>query len=172
MANPLIGEIRLFAGNFAPVGWFLCQGQMLAIADFDTLFTLIGTTYGGDGQTTFALPDLRGQVPVHQGSGPGLSARLIGERGGAETVTLSSAQMPAHRHTPMGTSAPASAAAGPGGGLLAATAISVYGRGTPDAPLAPAAIAPAGGGQPHDNMAPFLALNYIISAFGIFPSQV
>ncbi len=172
MASPFIGELRLFAGNFAPAGWFLCQGQLLAIADFDTLFTLIGTTYGGDGQTTFALPDLRGRVPVHQGSGPGLSSQVIGEQGGAETVTLSTAQMPAHSHTQMATLAPASAAAGPGGGLLAVTAIKVYGIGAPSTAMAPGAIAPAGGGQPHDNMAPFLALNYIISAFGIFPSQV
>lgn len=171
MATPFIGEIRLFAGNFAPLGWFFCHGQLLAIADHDTLFVLIGTIYGGDGQTTFALPDLRGQVPVHQGSGAGLTARLIGERGGAETVTLSTAQLPAHQHTQVGTLAPASAAAGPGGGVLAATAINVYGSGAPNVALAPAAIAPAGGGQPHDNMAPFLALNYIIAAFGIFPSQ-
>ncbi len=171
MANPYIGEIRLFGGNFAPNGWAFCQGQLVAISENVTLFSLIGTTYGGDGQTTFALPDLRGRVPVHQGQGPGLSPRMMGELGGSETVTLSAAQMPPHTHTLMASSATANAATGPSGGLLAATAINVYGTSPPTQPMAAAAITPTGGGQAHDNMAPYLAVNYIISLFGIYPQQ-
>ena len=172
MSNPYIGEIRLFAGNFAPLGWAFCQGQLVSIADNDTLFSLIGTTYGGDGQQTFGLPDLRGRVPVHQGSGPGLSTRVIGELAGTETVTLTTANLPAHSHALVATSAPASTAAGPAGGVLASASVKVYGSGAPGTPLAAAAIAAtSGGGQPHQNMAPFLALNYIISLFGIYPQQ-
>ncbi len=171
MAQPYVGEIRLFAGNFAPSGWALCQGQIVAIAENDVLFTLIGTTYGGDGQSTFALPDLRGRVPLHQGNGASLSSRTIGQTGGTEQVQLSNGQMPAHTHTLLASSAPAQAAAAPSGSLLAATAVNVYGTGTPTTPMAPVAIAPSGGAQPHDNMAPFLVMNYIISLFGIFPSQ-
>ena len=172
MSNPYVGEIRLFAGNFAPLGWALCQGQLLSIAENDTLFSLIGTTYGGDGQQTFGLPDLRGRVPLHQGNGPGLSPRAIGELAGAETVTLTTAQLPAHSHSLVATSAPASATAGPAGGVLASASVKVYGSGAPSTAMAAAAISPtSGGGQPHQNMAPFLALNYIISLFGIYPQQ-
>jgi len=171
MSNPYIGEIRLFAGNFAPAGWAFCQGQLMSIAENDALFSLIGTTYGGDGQQTFGLPDLRGRVPVHQGSGPGLSTRTIGELAGTETVTLTSANLPVHSHALLATSAPASAAAGPAGGVLASASVKVYGSGAPGTPLAAAAIAASGGGLPHQNMAPFLALNYIISLFGIYPQQ-
>jgi microcystin-dependent protein len=171
MSDPYIGEIRLFAGNFAPNGWALCQGQLVPISENTTLFQLIGTTYGGDGQSTFALPDLRGRVPLHQGQGPGLSGRVVGQSGGSEQVTLTQAQMPAHTHAEMGSKAAAQAAAGPSGSVPAATAINVYGIGQPTTPMAASAVAPAGGGQPHDNMAPFLAMNYIISLFGIFPVQ-
>lgn len=171
MATPYIGEVRLFAGNFAPAGWALCQGQLLPIADNDVLFTLIGTTYGGDGQNTFALPDLRGRVPVHQGTGAGLSTRQMGEMGGSETVTLTLAQLPVHDHAVVGTSDPANAAVGPSGGVMAGTAVNAYGRSSPNVPMAPQALAPAGAGQAHNNMAPFLALSYIISLFGIYPSQ-
>lgn len=171
MSNPYFGEIRLFAGNFAPLGWAFCHGQLVSIAENDALFNLIGTTYGGDGQQTFALPDLRGRVPVHQGSGPGLSPRSIGEQAGAEAVTLTSVQLPAHSHSLVATSAPASATAGPAGGVLATASVKLYGNGAPGSPMANAAISPSGGSQPHDNMAPFLALNYIISLFGIYPQQ-
>lgn len=171
MSNPYVGEIRLFAGNFAPNGWALCQGQLVAISENETLFQLIGTTYGGDGQTTFALPDLRGRVPMHQGAGPGLSPRSIGEMAGSETVTLTALQMPQHSHALVASSAAASSGAGPNGGQLAISSVNLYGSGTPGTPMAAAAIAPVGSGQPHDNMAPFLGLNYIISVFGIFPQQ-
>lgn len=171
MANPYVGEIRLFAGNFAPNGWALCQGQLMAIAENIVLFQLIGTTYGGDGQNTFALPDLSGRVPVHQGQGPGLSPRVIGEKGGTETVTLTAAQMPAHSHTLVASSAAAQAAAGPSGSVLAATSVNLYDTNPPTTAMAGAAIGPAGGSQPHENRAPFVAMNYIISLFGIFPSQ-
>ena len=171
MAEPFVGEIRLFAGNFAPSGWALCQGQLVAIAQNDVLFSLIGTTYGGDGQNTFALPDLSGRVPLHQGTGPGLSNRVIGERGGSEQVTLSKPQMPVHRHTLMASSTAAQAAAGPSGSVLAVTAVNLYGSSPPTMPMATGAVAPVGGAQPHDNMAPFVAISYIISLFGIYPSQ-
>lgn len=172
MSTPYIGEIRLFAGSFAPLGWALCQGQLLAIAENETLFNLIGTTYGGDGEQSFGLPDLRGRVPIHQGAGPGRSPRFIGELGGTEAVTLSDAQLPAHSHTVFATTAPASATAGPAGGVLATASVPLYGSTVSGTTLAPAAITPASGGnQPHENMAPFLALNYIISLYGIFPQQ-
>ena len=172
MSNPYVGEIRLFGGSFAPAGWALCQGQLVSIAENEVLFTLIGTTYGGDGQETFGLPDLRGRVPLHQGNGPGLSPRVIGERAGAETVTLSTQQLPAHSHTLVATTATASATAGPAAGVLATASVKLYGTGAPGTTLANAAIAPASGGnQPHENMAPFLAIHYIISLYGIFPSQ-
>jgi len=170
MSNPYIGEIRLFAGTFAPNGWALCQGQLLSIAQNDALFNLIGTTYGGDGQSTFALPDLRGRVPTHQGTGPGLSPRVIGGLGGSESVTLTPAQLPSHNHTLTATTAAASSAAGPSGSVLATSSVALYGSGA-QVPMANAAITASGGGQPHENMAPYLGLNYIISLFGIFPSQ-
>ena len=171
MSDPYIGEIRLFAGNFAINGWAFCDGSFLPIANFDALFNLIGTTYGGDGQNTFALPDLRGRVPIHLGQGSGLSNRVIGQQGGSETATLTITHYPAHRHavaagTGVGTAPPA-------GGVLAANSVNVYGAGTPNIPMAAQAIGPTPGGaaQPHNNMAPSLGLNYIISLFGIFPQQ-
>ncbi len=171
MAEPFIGEIRLFAGGFAPLGWAMCQGQTLPIADNDALFSLIGTTYGGDGQNTFSLPDLRGRVPLHQGAGPGLSNRVMGQSGGSEQVTLTAAQMPAHSHGMVASSASAQTAAGPSGNLLGTTKINMYGSGSPTTPMGAGAITPTGGGQPHGNMAPFLGMNYIIALFGIFPSR-
>lgn len=170
MSDPYVGEIRLFAGNFAPVGWALCQGQLVAIAENDVLYSLIGTTYGGDGQNTFALPDLRGRVPVHQGQGPGLSQRTMGQTGGTETVTLQSGQTPAHSHPALASTATASLGA-PGGNLLAATTGSTYGTGPATTPMASGAITSAWGNpQPHENMAPTLTVNYIISLYGIYPS--
>ena len=169
MANPFVGEIRMFAGNFAPLGWAQCDGSLQAISQNFTLFNLIGTTYGGDGQQSFALPDLRGRVPLHQGSGSGLSPRTIGEQGGSETVALVAAQMPQHRHQLQANSALASGAGGPGG-VLAATAVNLYGSGPPTVAMAGVALTPLGAGQAHENMAPFVAINYIISLFGVFPS--
>lgn len=171
MADPFVGEVRLFAGNYAPNGWALCQGQLMPIAENVVLFQLIGTTYGGDGQNTFALPDLRGRVPLHQGNGPGLSNRVIGQAGGSEQVALTAPQMPAHTHAQMASKAPAQAAAGPSGSVLAAATVNLYGNGPPTTPMAGNAIALDGGGQPHSNMAPYLAMNYIIALFGVFPSQ-
>jgi microcystin-dependent protein len=166
MSQPSVGEIRLFAGNFAPLNWAFCDGQVLSIAQNDVLFELIGTTYGGDGQSTFALPDLRGRVPVHQGNG-----YVQGESGGQETVTLSAGQMPVHGHAMYASTSPASATQGPSGLLGSSAAMRLYGSGAPNMAMDPNALAQAGGGQPHENMPPFVALNYIISLFGIFPSQ-
>ena len=171
MAQPYVGEIRLFAGNFAPVGWLFCDGQQLAIAGNETLFNLIGTTYGGDGQNTFAVPDLRGRVPLHQGSGPGLSARVIGETAGSETATLNVQQMPAHTHALSATNAAATPAAGVTGVLASSATTQFYGPGPAINPMAAGAISAKGSSQPHDNMAPFVAVSFIISLFGIYPSQ-
>ena len=170
MADPFIGEIRMFAGNFAPVGWAFCDGQLQSIANNTALFALIGTYYGGDGVNTFALPDLRGRVPIAQGTGAVLTARVIGERVGTETVTLTSAQMPAHTHTQIASSSPASTSAGPSGMPATPASAAIYGA-TPNTDFAAAAVAGAGGGQPHDNMAPFTALNFIIALYGIFPTR-
>lgn len=166
MSNPFVGEIRLFAGNFAPVGWALCQGQLMPISENPTLFQLIGTTYGGDGQSSFALPDLRGRVPLHQGAG-----FVIGQTSGVEEVTLTSAQVPAHGHTLEAAASAASAGSGPSGSLLAVASVNVYGSGAPTMAMAAQGLSSAGGSQPHSNMAPYAVLNYIISLFGIFPSQ-
>jgi microcystin-dependent protein len=158
-----VGEIRMFAGNFAPAGWMFCEGQLLPISENETLFQLIGTTYGGDGEATFALPDLRGRIPIHQGSG-----FILAETGGAEEITLTVNQIPAHTHALI-----ASTAAGgpnPGGSLLAtSTAIDIYRESTASVPLAAASIGPVGGSQPHTNFQPYLCVNFIISLFGIFP---
>lgn len=166
MANPYIGEIRMFAGNFAPQYWSFCDGSVLSISENEVLFTLLGTTYGGDGVTTFALPDLRGRVPVHQGNGTAL-----GQSAGTESVTLNGQQLPIHSHTLMGTSASATATA-PGGQLLASVSSGeVYINDTPGAALNAASLSGSGGSQPHENRMPFQAINYIIATTGIYPSQ-
>ena len=170
MSSPFIGEIRMFGGNFAPAGWAFCDGSLIPISENDALFNLIGTTYGGDGQTTFALPDLRSRVPVHMGTGPSLSPRLIGETGGVETVMLNTQQIPAHTHAPVGSSAAANRA-DPAGGFWATWADAQFSDQAPNAPVSAGAIPTVGGGQPHDNMLPFLTINFILSLFGIFPSQ-
>ena len=166
MSNPFVGEIRLFAGTFAPLGWAFCDGQLLSIAQNEVLFNLIGTTYGGDGQNTFALPDLRGRVPVHQGNG-----YVVGQSGGAETVTLTAAQMPPHQHAMHASTNAASTAHGPSEVLGSSAAMRFYGTGTPNMAMDPNALTAVGGNQPHENMPPFVAINYIVSMFGIFPSQ-
>lgn len=171
MASPFIGEIRLFAGNFAPRSYAFCDGQLVPIAQYDALFNLIGTTYGGDGETTFALPDLRGRVPVHQGTGPGSSTVTIGEMSGVETVTLTSNTLPAHTHALLATDAPAGATAGPAGNVLATASAPLYAAGASDEPMAAAAVGASGGSQPHDNMAPFLCIHFIIALEGVFPSR-
>ena len=173
MANPFVGEIRMFAGNFPPVGWAFCDGSLLSISENEVLFVLIGTTYGGDGQVTFALPDLRGRVPVHQGQGPGLSNRVIGQLSGTENVTLIAGQLPAHTHVLNATATAAASSNGVAGSLTGAVAAGtqIYGSAPGGAPMAASALTSTGGNQPHNNMAPFLSVNFIISLFGIFPSQ-
>ena len=170
-AEPFIGEIMLFAGWFPPNGWADCNGQLLSIAQNTALFSLLGTTFGGDGQVTFALPDLRGRVPMHLGQGPGLSSRAMGEMGGAEAVTLLEAQIPAHTHV---------ARADTGNGTISSpigafpardpAGSPAYGAGSAGA-LAPAAIAATGGSQPHSNVQPFTVIRYCICLQGIYPSQ-
>jgi len=164
MSQSYVGEIRMFAGNFAPVGWALCNGALLQIDENEVLFQLIGTTYGGDGQNTFALPNLQSRVPVHVG--PGFAQ---GQSGGAETVTLTTSQIPAHTHVPQ--AAASGNQASPAGGLWGGTTSALYTAAAPDSPMNPAAIGSAGGSQPHDNMLPFQVINFIISLFGVFPSQ-
>lgn len=170
MPDPYIGEIRLFGGTFAPQGWALCDGQLLAISANEALYALLGTTYGGDGQTTFALPDLRGRVPVHQGQGPGLSNRALGEAGGTETVTLVGPELPAHAHT-LAANSGTGTQSNPAGNVWAAGPTAFIGPGSADLTMAGPAVGPAGGSQPHDNMLPFQAVNFIIALEGIFPSQ-
>jgi microcystin-dependent protein len=165
MAQPYVGEIRIFAGNFAPAGWMFCEGQLLPISENETLFQLIGTTYGGDGESTFALPDLRGRIPIHQGIGFPLA-----ETGGAEEITLTVSQIPAHSHPLLGSGATGSQAS-PQGSLLASSAvITPYAPETSGVAMAPTAITAVGGSQPHTNFQPYLCVNFIISLFGIFPS--
>jgi microcystin-dependent protein len=155
----------MFAGNFAPAGWMFCNGQLLPIDQYNTLFNLIGTTYGGDGQSTFALPDLQGRLPVHQGNG-----FTMAQAGGTETVTLTTAQVPSHPHPFLG-SPSNGAQKNPGGNVVAKiVAGSAYFQGTPTDPLAPGSIANDGGSQPHDNFQPYLCVSFIISLFGVFPS--
>lgn len=172
MSSPYIGEIRMFGGNFAPAGWALCDGQTLAIAENDSLFTLIGTTYGGDGQATFNLPDLRSRVPVHQGTLAGTGSTYdLGQNGGEENVTLTVNQIPAHVHPAWCNSASASSPS-PAGGVWAAGNVVAFTPGAnANANMNPGVAGIAGGSQPHDNMVPFLTINFIISLFGVFPSQ-
>jgi microcystin-dependent protein len=167
MSSPFIGEIRMFGGNFAPAGWAFCDGSLIPISENDTLFTLIGTTYGGDGETTFALPNLQSRIPIHQG--PGFT---LGQTGGVESVTLTTNQIPSHSHVPQANNA-AGTQASPANGLWASTSPSInnYSNVAPSLNMDPAAIGISGGSQPHDNMVPFLAVNFILSLFGIFPSQ-
>jgi microcystin-dependent protein len=164
-----IGEIRMFAGNFAPAGWAFCNGQLLSIAENDALFSLIGTTYGGDGQVTFALPDLRSRAPVHFGTGQTGTTWTLGESAGTEEVTLTVNQIPAHTHAPGASGSGGSDS--PAGGVPARNAAGVpqYGT-TANASLAAGALLPVGGSQPHNNMQPYLGINFIISLFGIFPT--
>jgi len=165
MSQPFIGEIRMFPGNFAPAGWAFCNGALMDISQNDALFALIGTTYGGDGQTTFALPDLRSRIPIHQG--PGF---VLAQNGGAETVTLTGSQLPAHTHVPQAV-IPSGSQAGPGGAAWAQSALDQFSTNAPTTAMAPGALSLAGSSQPHDNMMPFLTINFILSLFGIFPSQ-
>lgn len=165
MAQPYVGEIRMFAGNFAPAGWMFCEGQLLPISENETLFQLIGTTYGGDGESTFALPDLRGRIPIHFGNG-----FILAETGGAEEITLTVNQIAAHSHPFLASSNNALQANGTGNVLAQPTSIDTY-RATPaNTPLSPTVVSAVGGSQPHTNFQPYLCVDFIISLFGIFPS--
>ena len=166
MAQPYVGEIRLFAGNFAPAGWMFCDGQLLPISENETLFNLIGTTYGGDGQSTFRLPDLRGRVPIHQGNG-----FVLAQNGGVESVTLNVNQIPVHSHSFMATSSNANDANASGNVAAQVTAGFPYLNAPPTVAMAASSISNTGGSQPHDNFQPYLCIEFIISLFGIFPSQ-
>jgi microcystin-dependent protein len=167
MAQPYVGEIRMFAGNFAPAGWMFCEGQLLPISEYETLFNLIGTTYGGDGQSTFALPDLRGRIPIHQGNG-----FILAETGGAEEITLTVQQIAAHSHAMLATTSLASATSPTNNvpALTQASTITPYGTDGPLGTLSPQALGSVGGSQPHTNFQPYLCVDFIISLFGIFPS--
>ena len=168
MAQPYVGEIRLFAGNFAPAGWMFCSGQLLSISENETLFQLIGTTYGGDGQSTFALPDLRGRLPLHQGNGA-----VLAETGGQEAVTLTTSQIPAHSHPMLASTNPGVASNAQNNVLSSSPSINLYIEGqAPTNSMNGLVISPVGGSQPHSNFQPYLCINYIISLFGIFPSPV
>jgi len=170
-----IGEIRMFGGNFAPRGWALCDGQLLSISQNSALFSILGTTYGGDGRTTFGLPDLRGRAPVHAGTGPGLTPRRLGEKGGAETVVLSLAQLPAHNHTvQLNADSTVATSHRPQDKLPARNAAGTpqYGENANSALNGAAvSIGNAGGGQAHQNMQPYNTVNYIICLVGVFPSR-
>ena len=171
-ADPLLGEIMLVPYNFAPRGWTLCQGQLLAISSNTALFSLLGTTYGGDGRTTFGLPELRGRYAMSSGTGPGLSPRSLGQRSGAEQVTLSETQMPSHTHTPqLRASEEASDTGKPEGNVLASGPVYHTGAATHDMGSSSITSANAGGGQSVNNMPPFLVLNYCIALQGVFPSR-
>ena len=167
MAQPYVGEIRMFAGNFAPAGWMFCEGQLLPISENETLFQLIGWSYGGDGQSTFALPDLRGRLPLHQGNGFSVT-----NTGGAEEVTLTVPQMPSHTHALLGSTAIASSSdpAGNIGAKITTASVFAYGTDNPKTTLSPQTVGPVGGSQPHTNFQPYLCIDFIISLFGIFPS--
>ena len=165
MAQPYVGEIRMFGGNFAPAGWNFCDGSLLPISEFETLFNLIGTTYGGDGQSTFALPDLRGRLPIHFGNG-----FVLAETGGAEEITLTVSQIPAHTHPFLATSG-SPGTTNPQGAVLAVPTASIYNSGTNPVGMAAGVISTTGGSQPHSNFQPYLCIDFIISLFGIFPSQ-
>jgi microcystin-dependent protein len=179
MSDPFVGEIRMFGGSFAPAGWAFCDGALMPISENETLFALIGTTYGGDGQETFALPDFRGRVPLHQGNSP-VGTFQIGQNAGTETVTLTSNQIPSHSHAVNASNALPPPAVGAinvtntGNTWVPASPVpkpKLYAAAAAMVPMAANSVQPAGGNQPHDNMAPYLAVNFIISLFGIFPTQ-
>lgn len=166
MAQPYVGEIRMFAGNFAPAGWMFCEGQLLPISENETLFQLIGTTYGGDGESTFALPDLRGRIPIHQGNG-----FILAETGGAEEITLTVSQIPAHSHALLAAGGAGGSQVSPGGTVPAASFnVTSYLNDATTGAMNAGAITAVGGSQPHTNFQPYLCVSFIVSLFGIFPS--
>src|SRR5216683_7420794 len=172
MGEPFVGEIRMFGGTFAPAGWAMCQGQAMAISENDTLFNLIGTTYGGDGQETFQLPDLQGRCPIHAGQGPGITQNYqLGEEVGVESVTLTTNQIPIHSHAFVASTS-AAASTDPTNQVIAQSSqIHMFTQDVTNKQMNTNALTPFGGSQPHDNMMPYLVITFIISLFGVFPSQ-
>ncbi len=173
MSEPFIGEIKMFAGNFAPRNYAFCDGQLLAISQNDALFALLGTTYGGDGRTTFGLPDMRGRLPIHagSGSGPGLSARPLGSKSGIENATVNANQLPLHTHTYSATTA-AGSQSNPSGQVVANNAnVKLFIEDPPGVSMAATALTAAGGTASHVNMMPTLCVHFIIALFGVFPSR-
>lgn len=171
MGQPYIGEIRMFGGNFAPAGWDFCDGRLLPIAENDTLFTLIGTTYGGDGQSTFGLPDLRSRVPMHSGQGQGLQNYILAEAGGVESVTLTAQQTPIHNHAFLASASGATSPNPENNTIGSPPTLTMFIVDNPVTPLSNQAVTSVGGSQPHENRMPMLAVSFIISLFGVFPTQ-
>lgn len=181
MSQPYVGQILMFGGNFAPAGWMMCAGQTLPISENDVLFNLIGTTYGGDGEETFMLPNLQSRVPIHMGQGSGLSNYQIGQTGGTENVTLTTQQIPSHNHMVQVVNNPASSQFTPSGSTILCDESSSAGAGNnpftwaandagTQVQLKAGQVANTGGSQPHENLQPYLAVNYVISLFGVYPS--
>lgn len=171
MSEPFVGEIRMFAGNFAPRGWAFCDGQLLAVSQNDALFSLLGTIYGGDGRTTFGLPDLRGRIPLHAGTGPGLSPRRLGSKGGSERETLTVNQLASHSHDFNANRAAADEVSLQGRVTAMGVGVNLYANANQDVSMASNMIANTGGSQPHTNLMPTLCVNFIIALFGIYPSR-
>ena len=169
MGLPYVGEIKMFAGIRLPVGWIRCDGSLLPISEYDTLFNLLGTTYGGDGQDTFAVPDLRGRIPIHQGQGSGLPNYFLGENGGVETVTVTASQIGPHTHG-VGASNAAGTLPSPANAVWGAAPTNIYNTSAPATPMAGDIVSVAGASQPHENVQPVLCISFIISAFGVFPT--
>ncbi|MFQ5524658.1 MAG: phage tail protein [Thermoanaerobaculia bacterium] len=169
MSEPFVGEIRMFAGNFAPRGWAFCDGQLLAVSQNDALFSLLGTIYGGDGRTTYGLPDMRGSIPIHAGSGPGLSPRKLGAKGGAEKVTVTTNQLPSHSHD-FKASTTNGVNDSPEGTVFGSGIADVF-HATPSTDMRAAMVQATGGSRSHTNLMPFLCIHFIIALFGIYPSQ-
>ena len=171
MSEPFVGEIRMFAGNFAPRGWAFCDGQLLAVSQNDALFSLLGTSFGGDGRSTYGLPDLRGRIPLHQGTGPGLSPRKLGSKSGQEKVTLTTNQLASHTHDWSVSTADADSGTPQGKVMAKPVALRLYKATAQDTSLASTALGNSGGSQNHTNLMPTLCVHFIISLFGIYPSR-
>lgn len=171
MSEPFVGEIRMFAGNFAPRGWAFCDGQLLAVSQNDALFSLLGTIYGGDGRTTFGLPDLRGRLPIHAGHGPGLSERRLGAKSGEEKVTLTVNQLPSHTH-PFTVESASGTATNPNNEMISSsTAVRIYAPVAQSLSFNNEMVEATGGSRSHTNLMPFLCIHFIIALFGIYPSR-
>lgn len=171
MSEPFVGEIRMFAGNFAPRGWAFCDGQLLAVSQNDALFSLLGTIYGGDGRTTFGLPDMRGRLPVHAGSGPGLSPRRLGAKAGAENVTLTVNQLPSHNHTPQLSQDPGVESTPSDQFISSSPTVRVFSPAPATVTMSNSSVSNVGGSRSHTNLMPFLCVNFIIALVGIYPSR-